>query len=49
MSHILIEVAMWVYVVVKTHHPLRGVHFIVCRLYLNKLTEDASLRSLEAL
>ena len=45
---IAIEVAVWVYTVVKAHHTLRWVHFIVCRLYLNKLTEDASLRSLEA-
>ena len=37
MSHVLIEVAMWVYTVVKTHHPLRGVHFIVHTSYLNKL------------
>ena len=29
---IAIEVAVWVYIVVKAHHTLRWVHFIVCKL-----------------
>ena len=37
------------YIAVKTHQTLKWVHFIVCKLYLNKLTKAISLRSLGTL
>ena len=49
MSHILIKAVTWVYIAIKTHQTLKWVHIIVCRLYLNKLTETISLRSLGVL